>query len=121
MRCDRCGSEIEPGEEREYLGQTLCEDCYIDVVSPLRACDPWAVHSARSFEKHGGDREIFTPFQSRIMDILKETGPIELSDLRRRLGAEIGSRELEREFAVLRHMEKVRGEKRGTRIFLRLW
>ncbi len=30
-------------------------------------------------------------------------------------------KELEREFASLRHMEKVRGEKIGDQIILRLW
>jgi hypothetical protein len=123
MKCDRCGSEIERGEESQYLGQTLCENCYIDVLSPVRACDPWAVHSAKSFEKHYGhsQSQTLTPLQSKIIDILKETGPIESFELQRRLGTKVTLKELEREFAVLRHMEKVRGEKRGNRVLLRLW
>jgi hypothetical protein len=123
MKCDRCGSEIDSGEEKEYLGQTLCEDCYIDVLSPLRACDPWAVHSAKSFEKHygGNQTQTLTPLQSEIINILEETGPIESSELQQRLGTKITLKELEREFAVLRHMEKVRGEKRDNRVLLRLW
>ena len=37
------------------------EDCYMDVLSPVRACDPWAVHSAKSFEKHSGNTGSLTP------------------------------------------------------------
>jgi hypothetical protein len=29
--------------------------------------------------------------------------------------------QLEKEFATLRHMEKVRGEKRDDKVFIRLW
>ena len=46
MKCKRCGWEISDKEEYEYLGETLCEDCYIDIRYPAKACDPWAVYSA---------------------------------------------------------------------------
>ena len=52
MRCDKCKEIIEEGEERELHGQTLCEDCYIDALSPAKACDPLAVYSAKSFLKN---------------------------------------------------------------------
>jgi len=121
MKCHRCGAAIAPGEEREHLGQILCEDCYMDALSPLRTCDPWAVYSATSFEKHSGGAGMLTPIQSKILRILKETGGIEPAKLVEKLGGELTLGELEREFATLRHMEKARGEKRGDRIVLRLW
>lgn len=121
MKCDQCSTAIKPGEEREHLGRTLCEDCYMDALSPVRACDPWAVHSAKSFEKHSAGAEVLTPIQSSILGILKETGGIEPSALLRRLAGELNQMELEREFATLRHMEKARGEKHGNRIVWRLW
>ena len=121
MKCDRCHTTIEPGEEKEHLGQTLCEDCYMDALSPVRTCDPWAVYSAKSFEKHSGGTGTLTPIQSEILSILKETGGIEPSALLRKLGGKLTSKELEREFSTLRHMEKARGEKRGDRVVWRLW
>jgi len=30
MKCDRCKTNIEKGEERKLHGQILCEDCYMD-------------------------------------------------------------------------------------------
>ena len=47
MECERCKDIIESGEEREYAGRVLCEDCYMDALSPAKTCDPWAVHSAK--------------------------------------------------------------------------
>ncbi len=103
-----------------YLGQTLCEDCYMDALSPARTCDPWEVYSAKSFEKHAG-RSVVTEIQERILEILKETGGIERPMLLERLKGDITASELDRELATLRHMEKTRGEKRGDRVFMRLW
>jgi hypothetical protein len=121
MECERCKAIIEPGEEREHAGRTLCEDCYMDALSPVKSCDPWAVHSAKSFEKHAGQMMQLTPIQSEILRILKEEGPMAPLRLLERLGGGLTLKELERDFAVLRHMEKVRGEKRQDGIIWRLW
>lgn len=121
MQCDRCHADIEPGDEKQHLGQTLCEDCYMNALSPVKACDPWAVHSAKSFEKHAESTPILTPVQSEILSILKETGGMEPQTLLEKLAAKLTQKDLEREFAALRHMEKARGEKRGDRVVWRLW
>ena len=121
MKCDRCHATIEAGEEKGHLEQTLCEDCYMDALSPVRACDPWAVHSAKSFEKHSGGVGTLTPIQSEILDILKQSGGIEPSALLRQLSCKLSPKELERQFATLWHMEKARAEKRDDQIVWRLW
>jgi hypothetical protein len=46
MKCSRCGREISADDGYQHLGQTLCEDCYIDIRYPAKACDPWVVYSA---------------------------------------------------------------------------
>ena len=121
MKCEHCNTTIEDGEAKEHLGQTLCEDCYMDALSPVRACDPWAVHSAKSLEKHGGGAGALTPIQSEILDILKKTGGLEPADLLQQLSCQLNPEELQRQFASLRHMEKARAEKRGDRVVWRLW
>jgi len=121
MKCDQCSTTIEQGEAREHRGQELCEDCYMDALSPARACDPWAVHSAKSLEQHSGKASILTPIQSEILRIREETGGIERAALLERFDGRLTQPQLEREFASLRHMEKARGEKRGEKVFLRLW
>ncbi len=121
MKCEQCNADIEQGDEREHLGRVLCEDCYMDALSPLRTCDPWAVHSAKSFEAHTGAAAAMTPLQKEILGILKETGGVEPAVLLERLDNKLTQAQLEREFATLRHMEKARGEKRGDKVFLRPW
>jgi hypothetical protein len=118
MQCQKCGLEIETGEERDLHGRTLCEDCYMDALSPVKTCDPWAVHSAKRLEQMGaGDQ--FTELQAKIMAILKKNDGVRPDILCRELS--ITPKELEREFASLRHMEKARAEKVGDQIILRLW
>jgi hypothetical protein len=119
MNCDKCGDAIEVGEERELHGKTLCEDCYMDVLSPPRACDPWAVHSAKSFMEEMNEDPNLTPTQSRILEVLKETKGVEPKILAERL--QLKPSDLEREIATLRHMERIRGELRRGKRIIRLW
>lgn len=118
MKCDQCQTSIEAGEQREIHGRTLCEDCYMDVLSPTRTCDPWAVYHAKSVEEISTGVRI-SDLQSRILDLLEETGGLEPEVICRRLN--IDPRRLEREVATLRHMEKVRGERVNERVIIRSW
>ena len=116
MQCDKCGDSIEKGEERDMHGQVLCEDCYMDALSPARACDPWAVHTAKSLVK---EEDQLNSVQKRILDVLRESGGIEPKVLAERL--QIRPSDLEREIAALRHMERVRGELRSGKKVITLW
>jgi hypothetical protein len=121
MGCEVCKATIDPGEEREHQGRTLCDDCYMEALSPVKVCDPWAVHSAKSLEKHSGGVMAITPIQSEILRILEATGGIEPAALLERFQGKLTLPQLEREFAALRHMEKARGEKRNDKVYVRLW
>jgi len=119
MQCNKCKAMIAEGEEKELNGQILCEDCCMDLMSPAKACDPWAVYSAKSFAKNQGSNLELNPVQGKIMEILREDGPTEPGMLSDRLKIKIT--DLERELATLRHMEKIRGELRNGKRFIRLW
>jgi hypothetical protein len=119
MDCSRCGKSVVEADVHEHLGRTLCEDCYMDALSPARTCDPWAVHSAKSFGRDFAGRMELTDRQRRILDVLQETGGVTPSALAERLL--IPPADLEREIAALRHMEKVRGELREGVKIIRLW
>ena len=119
MECERCKETIAKGEEREHHGQILCEDCYMDPLSPARACDPWAVHSAQTFAKKSGGSLELTEIQKRILEIVNETGGVEPGVIVERL--QIKPADLEREVAALRHMEKIRGKLRQEKKILIPW
>ncbi len=119
MICQRCHHNIKKGEERVFQGQTLCEDCYIDALSPVKACDPWAVYNAKSFLKENGSGIELTETQAKILKLLKETGGLEPKTILEKLP--ITPSELEREIASLRHMEKVRAENREGKKIIVSW
>ncbi len=119
MQCERCHQNIAAGEQHEHLGQVLCEECYMDVLSPAKSCDPWAVHSAKTFEKEHGGQVDLTEIQQQILDILKTSGAIRPEELAARL--QIRPNDLQRELATLRHMEKTRGELRNGKTYVILW
>jgi predicted HTH transcriptional regulator len=91
----------------------------MDILSPARTCDPWAVHSAKTFIKKSGAPPEINETQVEILRILQESGGTEFRTLLRKLP--ISASDLEREIAALRHMEKVRGQLKEGRKILRLW
>jgi len=73
MKCSRCGREVSEDNSYQHLGQTLCEDCYIDIRYPAKACDPWAVYTVtRSRETLGlKGTEGLTELQKAIYEFIK--------------------------------------------------
>jgi hypothetical protein len=108
MQCERCKAIINEGEEQDFHGQLFCEDCYFDLISPVKACDPWAVHSAKTFLKEQGEKSQINLLQEQILAFLQEQGPSELDIISKHL--QVKTTDIEREIASLRHMEKIRGE-----------
>jgi hypothetical protein len=119
MICDRCGEPIPDGEEAEHYGQTLCEDCYMQALSPARACDPWAVRAAQSLSQLDENYATLSATQASILRALEETGGAGAEVIAGRLGMKLS--ELSRELATLRHMERVRGEMREGKTVVCLW
>ncbi len=121
MKCDKCGSAIPGGDARDHHSQALCEDCYMVALSSLKTCDPWAVYSAKNFENFSGNKKQLTQVQSEILQLLKAEGAMEPETLLERLGGSMQLTDLQREFSILRHMEKAKGEKQGQNFMWRLW
>lgn len=117
--CERCGKEVEEHQRYEYLGRLYCEDCYMDILSPPKACDPWAVYTARSSLQGQDKFSALTPVQRRIADYVKGKGEATAEEIMENLN--LTEQELRREFAVLRHMEVLRGTKKETRILYTLF
>jgi len=119
MQCERCNALINEKEEKKFHGEILCEDCLMDLFSQGKACDPWAVYSAKMSMQKQGTEQRLKPVQEKILQILSEKGPMEAGELSDYL--QIKDTDLQRELVVLRHMEKVRSELRDKRRLVRLW
>lgn len=117
MKCARCGAGVATDEVREMDGQNLCEDCYLNAVSQVKTCDPWAVHLAKS-DKGRGPLSL-TPRQEQLYQLVKDTKEIAFPDAARHLN--LAEAEVRHEFATLRHLELLRACKRGEVILIALF
>ncbi len=118
MKCNRCGRGISAEDSYQYLGETLCEDCYIDIRYPAKACDPWAVYSAtRSRESLGlKGAEGLTEMQKAIYGFIRGKGKVTREELRENFGMK--ETELQMQLATLRHCELVKGHKEDNSVYL---
>ena len=114
IQCAKCGRKIEKQQSYESQGNLFCEDCYMDILSPPKACDPWAVHSAQTFLKGKDKFSTLTPLQQNIVNYIREKKEATLEEMIENLN--LTEEELRREFAVLRHMEILRGTKKEGKI-----
>ena len=117
--CEICGKKVEEQQSYEHLGRIYCEDCYMDVLSPPKACDPWAVYTARSSLQGEDKFSVLTPLQCRIVGLIKEKGEVTAEEIMD--GLDLTEQEFKREFATLRHMEVLRGTKKETNILYTLF
>lgn len=108
-QCSKCQVECNVADLRDSAGQRVCEDCYIENVQLSKTCDPWAVHSAKNTLAQQGLR--LTPEQEKLLAVVKAEKEISFPEAARRLGTT--EKQVEEDFTVLRHMELLRGAKKG--------
>ena len=118
VKCTRCAQDISEKEQYEYLGETLCEDCYIDIRYPAKACDPWAVYSATRSREAGGLKETegLTELQTAIYEFVRSNGKVTREEILAKFN--IKEIELQTHMATLRHCELLKGRKEGDRVFV---
>jgi hypothetical protein len=121
MQCKRCGLILKQGETYDFHAKVLCEDCYIYETNPPKACDPMAVATALSIRKQLGQSGTsgLTGLQRQIYSIIEQRGKVTREELLEIFG--VKPEELERQFAILRHCELIRGFKEGEQVYLTKW
>ena len=121
MNCEHCGSPLNEGESYAFHGKTVCEDCYMYLTNPPKACDPTAVAAALSVRKQLGQTgtEGLNELQKQIIRVIEEKGKITREELLATV--KIKPEELEQQFAILRHCELIRAFKEGGKTYLTKW
>ena len=114
FQCSKCGKTLEKHECYEHQGKVFCEDCYMDILSPPKACDPWAVHSAKTFLRGKDKLSTLTPLQLKIVDYFGGKGEATIEEMVENLN--LAEEVLRREFAVLRHMEVLRATRKDGKV-----
>ena len=118
VKCNRCGREVLAENSYQHLGETLCEDCYIDIRYPAKACDPWAVYSATRSRESAGLKgtEGLTEQQKKIYGFVKRKGKVTREEILANFNMK--EMELQTNLATLRHCELVKGRKEGNCVYL---
>ena len=81
----------------------------MDVLSPAKACDPWAVKLAKGAAQAGPPAEL-KGLEKALYDLVTERGRVPKEQVAQLLDSRPA--EVERAFSVLRHMELLRGQRR---------
>ncbi|MCB2228365.1 MAG: hypothetical protein KQH53_16925 [Desulfarculaceae bacterium] len=115
MNCQQCGAAMEPDEAREFDGKDICEDCYIDALTPAKSCDPWATYTASRLET-----QELSPGQEAILACIDKTGEATFEELLAYTG--LDEKNLTREFAALHHMKLAGAAQRpgNQKVFVRM-
>jgi predicted HTH transcriptional regulator len=118
MECNICKDSIPEGDECKHNGKVICEDCYIESLSPPKTCDVAAVHAAKKHRAALGQSgtEGLTEQQKEIVNYINEHDKITKQDIAEKF--ELKPYELDRQFAILRHCELVKGKKVGDNVYI---
>ncbi len=118
VTCEVCGCELAGEDSIEDEGKVFCEDCYIEGHHKIQACNPWAVRSKKIFREEAGleGTDGLTDLQKAIYELIVSTGGVKREDLAKKF--EISPREAENQFALLRHCELLKGQKRPDGVYL---
>ncbi|MCR4436402.1 MAG: hypothetical protein QHH06_11085 [Clostridiales bacterium] len=118
MECARCKQPIPEGEECNYYGKILCEDCYIEAAEPPKTCDVAAVYSAKKHRALAGQTgtEGLTEQQKNIYEYVKKHGKATKQELLDALG--LSPRDMDRQLPILRHCELLKAHKIGQEIYI---
>lgn len=117
-KCQHCGCEISVEDQYVLNGLILCDDCYLEESSPVKACNPLAVYSAKRFQDSGGPEaeSSLTDQQKAIYNFVKSKGKVTLRELSSEFG--LSQREVENQVAILRHLELTKGKKEDNRAYI---
>ena len=118
MKCTRCNRDVKEGDSYTHFGEILCEDCYLDMRLEVKACDPWAVHSATRLRESSGlaEAEGLTELQKAIYELVKSKGKVTREEVMRNL--KLSEQEIQKQLAILRHCELVKGHKEGDNVYI---
>ena len=118
VKCEVCGCELEKEDCIEEEGKVFCEDCFIEGHHRIQACNPWAVRSKKIFREEAGleGTEGLTELQKAIYEFIVSSGGAKKEEIAKKF--DISLLEAENQFALLRHCELVKGQKRSDGVYL---
>ncbi len=120
-KCARCKEIISGDDVYRHRDENLCEDCFMGAMQAPKTCDVAATQLAKKHRRASGQSgtEGLLVIQKKIHDYIKENGKVTRQQVMEELN--IPDWELEKQIAVLRHCELVKGKKEGDQVYLVLF
>ncbi len=118
VKCARCQVEIAGDDIYPHHGQDLCEDCYIEALQRPKTCDPTATQLAKKHRQATGQRgtEGLLEIQKNIYEYLQRNSKATREELIKEF--DLSEEELNKQIAILRHCELVKGRKEKDQVYL---
>lgn len=112
VKCQICGCEV-PRENSYTLGDmVVCDDCYMEETHPIQTCDPKAVRSAKVL----GQTESLDDLQKALYKFVKDKGKVTLQEICAEFN--LSPVRAQNQFAILRHLELVKGKKEAGNTYI---
>ena len=112
ISCAKCGQRFPAEDCVPYGSRRVCEDCAMDLLSAAKACDPWAVKMASSsFQTKADAVATLKGVEKRLYEFIVDRGRVPFETLPELL--DVASGQVQRAYTTLRHMELLRGHRRG--------
>ncbi|UNC91980.1 helix-turn-helix domain-containing protein [Candidatus Contubernalis alkaliaceticus] len=121
MKCEKCDIQITEAEAYTQGKKTFCEDCYIEEnMKRPQPCDPGAVRSAVKTREMLGQTgtDGLLPLQKNIYEFIKDKGKATHQEIMEEFN--LSPKDLQKDLAILRHCELVKGTKEGNTIYMLL-
>ena len=112
VKCQICGCEISRENSYAIGDRVVCDDCYMEETHPVQTCDPKAVHSAKVL----GQTESLNDLQKAIYKFVKDKGKVALQEVCDEFN--LSPVRAQNQFAILRHLELVKGKKEDDKTYI---
>ena len=118
MKCSRCSQEISEDEGHPYQGKILCDDCYAEVISTEKTCDPWATFLSGKTRERAGlkGEEGLSPTEKKVYQFIKSQGRTTRAEVMAKLGLSV--EDLAPQLNVLMHAELITEYGEGDQMYL---
>ena len=117
-KCENCGCEISVNESYFHNGITLCDDCYLENIHRVMACNPLVIYSAKRFQDADGlkPEDRLNEEQKTIYNYIKSREKVTVRELINKFN--ITLLELENQLAILRHLELTKKRMENNKIYI---
>ncbi len=118
IKCYKCQEKVKEEDLYYHQEQRVCEDCYMELLQRPKTCDVAAVQMAKKHRQQTGETgtegllDIQKDIYNYILENEKATRPEVMAALN------ISDLELDKQIAILRHCELVKGRKEGKQVYL---